>query len=87
MTKTLTPIETVISDLKEVFEINNNSFGSKENQGAFYIHKSHFERFLVIEKLSNYFSDKVIEKGYCLVGSITFIFTHFHICEGEPPKN
>jgi len=77
-------IKDVVSDLKELFEIENNEIGSTESDGKFLINKQHFERFEVIGKLQNYFSDKSIDGGYLEVGSITFVFTSFEVKSGKP---
>jgi hypothetical protein len=85
--KTKVSIDNVILDLKTEFQISeqptelNASFLSGRK---FNIDKRKFERGDVIEKLQNYFSDKVIDGGYLKVGNITFVFTDFEVCEGHP---
>jgi len=80
--------ERAIKELKEIFEIkedanfkNGESFQSGEK---FYINKKHLERHEVIEKLQDYFADKVVEGGYVEVDPITFVFTTFEIKQGQP---
>lgn len=52
----------------------------KENDTAdFCIDKKHFERYEVLQKLNEYFADKVIDGGWCRVANITFVFTQFWI--------
>jgi hypothetical protein len=84
MAKNKVKIETVINDLKSLFNTENNEFGTIESDGKFYIQKKQFGRGTVIEKLQNYFSDKFIDGGYCSVGNITMVFTSFEILEGTP---
>lgn len=86
MQKKKIKIKDVINDLKLLFNTENNDFGTIESDGKFYIQKKQFDRFSVIDKLQNYFSDKFIDGGYCSVGNITMVFTTFEILEGVPPK-
>ncbi len=75
----------VISDLKELFELNKeNDFGSSESDNKFMIDKRQFNRFEVLEKLQNYFSDKTIDGGYLKVDNITFVHTTFEVLNGKP---
>jgi hypothetical protein len=84
MEKNKVKIETVINDLKLLFNTENNEFKTIESNGKFYINKQQFGRGTVIEKLQNYFIDKFIDGGYCSVGNITMVFTTFEILEGTP---
>lgn len=84
MSKNKVSIEKAISDLKELFQTENNEFGSVAKEGNFFICKYHFERFQVISMLKEYFSDKYIDNGYCSIGSITLVFTDFKILSGDP---
>ena len=45
------------------------------------ISKLEYEREEVIEKLTDYFKDKVIDKGACTVDNITFLYTKFEIAK------
>lgn len=77
--------ETVIEELKELFDIENNlDKGTTENKGKFYINKKQMERFDVIDKLKNYFNGVGVKDGYVSVGSITFVHTTFEVCNGAP---
>lgn len=84
MAKNKVQRETVINDLKSLFNTEKNEFGTVESDGKFSIQKRQFERFKVIDMLQNYFSDKFIDEGYCSVGNITMVFTTFEILEGIP---
>lgn len=90
MAKTIISRKQAISDLRELFELPaegdrkdgaGHSFcREKENDtAAFYINKKHFERYEVLQKLSEYFADKVIDGGRCRVDNITFVWTQFWI--------
>lgn len=82
---TETPIKEVIVDIKSLFGLNKeNDFGSMESEGRFFIKKQHFERFEVIEKLQDYFKDKIIADGYIKVSPITIAFTSFEVKVGKP---
>lgn len=72
-------IEQVIKELRIMFSIDENEFGSTESNGKFFINKQQFERYAVIEMLQNFFTDKYIENGYLTVGNITFVFTTFEV--------
>jgi hypothetical protein len=77
--------ETVIKELKELFDIENNKDkGSYETNGKFGISKQQMERFEVIDKLRNYFDGVGVQDGYVSVGSITFVHTTFEVCNGVP---
>ena len=81
-------IEQAKKDLIKIFELNkNNKSASYQNENKFFIDKREFERFQVIEKLKNYFSDKVLVEGYLQVGQITFVFTDFEFKSGKPNFN
>lgn len=70
--------ETVVRELRELFDIDNNSDkGSYETNGKFGISKQQMERFEVIDKLQNYFNGVGVQDGYVIVGSITFVHTTF----------
>lgn len=78
-------ISQVISDLKNLFKIGEqNGFASSENQGKFMIDKRIFERLQIISMLQEYFSDKLIDGGYLIVDSITFVYTTFEVKAGKP---
>lgn len=77
--------ELVIKELKELFDIENNrDNGSYETSGKFGISKQQMERFEVIDKLQNYFNGVGVEGGYVSVGSNTFVYTTFEVCNGVP---
>ncbi|MDX1365803.1 MAG: hypothetical protein R3243_16480 [Arenibacter latericius] len=76
--------ETVIKELRELFEISNRANGSMEHDGKFLVNKMHMERPEVIDKLQNYFNCTTIKDGYVSVGSISFVYTDFCVCDGSP---
>ena len=86
--KTKTEISKVIEDLKILFDIKefkpSKKNASYETDGKFYIDKRVCERFQVIDKLKEYFTDKIIDGGYLEVDGITFVFTTFEVKEGRP---
>jgi len=73
--------ERAIKDLRGLFNISDKEFiNAYETKGRFGINKQFMERFDVIDKLQEYFVDKMLEKGLGLVvGNITFIYTNFEI--------
>lgn len=90
MPKTTIPRLQVISDLRDLFGLPADGMRKddagcsfctvKENDTAdFSIDKKHFERYEVLQKLNEYFADKVIDGGWCRVANITFVFTKFWI--------
>lgn len=82
----LTKQETVEA-LKELFDYENNKESKnvlvvenkEEGRTTFMINKQHMERFEVIDKLQEFFADKVIDGGQCRIDNITFVFTAFFI--------
>jgi hypothetical protein len=75
--------ETVIKELRELFDIENNlEKGTSENNGMFRISKQQMERSEVLARLRNYFNRVGIEEGFLSIGSITFIYTTFEVCDG-----
>lgn len=90
MQRTTIPRSQVISDLRDLFGLPADGMRKddagcslctvKENDTAdFGIDKKHFERHEVLQKLIEYFADKVIDGGRCRVDNITFVWTQFHI--------
>lgn len=76
--KSIISREKAINDIREIFYIGENR--SAENNGRFIISKLDYERFDVMMKLCEYFSDKVLEKDYkCVVSPITMLYTIFEI--------
>lgn len=79
--------EQAIKDLIEIFDIKEGEFINQEEQvlsyeteGKFGISKQLMGRYTVIDKLQEYFKDKVFENGFGLVVSpITLVFTTFEI--------
>lgn len=84
--KYITKQETVEA-LKELFDYENNKKSNnvivvEEQSGGritFMVNKQYMERFEVIDKLKEFFADKVIDDGQCRVDNITFMFTSFFI--------
>lgn len=90
MARTTIPRSQVISDLRDLFGLPSEGMRKddtgcsfctvKENDTAdFSIDKKHFERYEVLQKLNEYFADKVIDGGWCRVDNITFVWTQFYI--------
>jgi len=81
-------IFTVVSDLRKLFNINDeNNMAihlSSGDKDSFMINKQYKERLEVIDILQEYFANKVIIDGYCEVHNITFVFTTFEIKKGKP---
>jgi len=72
--------ETVISELRELFEIDNTQkLQCFENDGHFGISKSKMGRGYVISKLQDYFDGILIEGGYCSINGLTLVYTTFAI--------
>jgi len=84
MTKKLIDIDIVVEDLKRIFSVSDENLDCRFNDGTFCINKNKFERYEVIDKLQEYFIDKNIAGGYCIVEPITFVFTVFKIEKGSP---
>lgn len=78
-------INDVISDLRILFELQDEDLSSRESGGKFFINKQKFERFTVIDMLLKYFEDKYIDGGYLSVGSMTLVWTTFEVIIGTPP--
>lgn len=84
--KHLTKQETVEA-LEELFDYKNNKESKnvlvvenkEEGRTTFMVNKQYMERFEVIGKLMEFFTDKVIDKGQCRVDNITFVYTIFVI--------
>jgi len=79
--------EQAIEELRELFGITEEFEPTKamEKDGRFHVNKQYMERFLVIEKLQEYFSINMFVPNYYLeVDSITFVTTAFEIKEGNP---
>lgn len=84
--KNITKQETVEA-LKELFDYENNKESKnvlvvenkEEGRTEFMIKKQYMERFEIIDKLREFFADKVIDGGQCRIDNITFVFTSFFI--------
>jgi hypothetical protein len=91
MEKKVISIEQTSEDLCKVFGIteDNKEDHGKHSEKSFYIPDGHqfmiskleYEREEVIEKLTDYFKDKVIDKGACTVDNITCLYTKFEIAK------
>ncbi len=57
---------------------------SSEHDNKFFIDKGQFGRFEVLEKLQEYFKNKIIQDGYLRVDNITFVHTTFEVLNGKP---
>ena len=84
--KHLTKQETVEA-LKELFDYENNKENKnvlvvenkEESRTTFMVNKQYMERFEVIDKLKDFFADKVVNEGQCRIENITFVYTIFFI--------
>ena len=84
----LTKQET-IEALKKLFDYeshkeNREVIVAEHDYGAtFMIDKRYLERYEVIERLQNFFTNKVIDGGQCRIDSITLLYTSFFIEDRE----
>ena len=84
--KHLTKQETVEA-LKELFDYENNKESKnvlvvenkEEGKTTFMVNKQYMERFEVIDRLQDFFADKVVNEGQCRIENITFVYTIFFI--------
>lgn len=82
--KALTKQET-IEALKGLFDYETHKenrdvmVSEKDGSAAFMVHKTYLDRYEVIGKLQEFFSDKYIVGGQCRVDGITLVWTMFHI--------
>lgn len=81
--KTTVSMQQAISDIEKIFGYNEDSQYHTVGKGDFLIDKRKFSRFEVIDKLQEYFADKVIEGGGCYISPITFVFTSIEIANYE----
>ena len=70
--------DEAISDLKTIFEIGKDN-GNKCDEGKFLIDKRNCETFEVENKIKEYFSDKRLSDGFCILSGITASYTKFEI--------
>lgn len=71
--------EQAIQDLENLFGISESSL-SKRNGNLFLIDKREYERFEVIDKLTEYFSSRCLDNGQgCKISNITLLYTAFEI--------
>lgn len=81
--------QEAVEALKELFDYKNNKdnknvmVSEKDGTTTFMVNKSFLERYEVVGKLQDFFSDKVIDGGQCRVDSITFVWTMFKIEDRE----
>ena len=64
--------DEAISDLKTIF-------GVDEDNGKFSIDKKVFDIFEVEEKLKEYFSDRKLSDGFCIISVNAKLYTKFEI--------
>ena len=76
-------IQQAISEIEKIFGCTETNQYHEVGKGAFLIDKQKFERYEVIEKLQEYFADKVIDGGGCWISPITFVFTSIEIADYE----
>jgi len=76
--KTEITVEQAISDLRELFGLDNPESGSIQTDNTFMIIKTEYERFQVIDMLTKYFNDKMLPPGWgCKIDNITLLWTSF----------
>lgn len=75
-----------IEDLKKIFNVSSDMEEHRKgklsfctDEGDFFIDKRDCEYYGVLEKLQDYFKDKVIKDGQCRIDSIVLLYTTFHI--------
>ena len=68
-----------IIDIFKLKESELSKYSVKEDNASFLIDKREFERFEVIDKLQEFFSDKSIIDGQCRIDSLTFLYTSVKI--------
>lgn len=77
--------QETIEALKKLFDYESHKekkevIVAEHDYGAtFMIDKRYLERYEVIERLQNFFADKVIDGGQCRIDSITLLYTSFFI--------
>lgn len=79
--------QETIEALKKVFDYEDNKENKnvivvenkEEDRTTFIVNKQYLERFEVIDRLQEFFADKVIDGGQCRIDNITFVFTVFFI--------
>lgn len=59
-------------------------YSENEDGVTFFIDKNVTERCEVLEKLQEYFKERVINGGYCELSPITFVWTSFELKKGKP---
>lgn len=88
MEKIKISMQDAIDGIKGLFEVvpfgqhdGHKSFFSESEDGSvtFFFDKQQYLRGEVIERLVEYFKDKIIEGGQCRIDSITLVWTTVHI--------
>lgn len=59
-------------------------YSENEDGVTFFIDKNVTERGEVFEKLQEYFEERVINGGYCVLSPITLVWTSFELKKGKP---
>lgn len=88
-------IEKAKNDLKEIFEAvsaedfrkrkEHLSWYNETKDGViFFIDKNVTERDEALQKLQEYFEERIIKGGYCTVSPITLVWTTFELKQGKP---
>lgn len=73
--------EQVIKDLRGLFAPISENSRTKFGDKSFLIDKIDYERYDVIAKLQDYFSDKVIDGGAIKISPITLRFTVLEVAD------
>lgn len=88
-------IQEAKNDLKEIFEaVNAEDFRKRKEHLSwynetkdgviFFIDKNVTERDEALQKLQEYFEERIIKGGYCTVSPITLVWTTFGLKQGKP---
>lgn len=88
MGRTGLSVQQALEEIKKIFDLlpfekrqNGKSFycPNGEDNCDLFFDKRQYERVEVIKKLAEFFNDKFIEGGGCVIESITFLWTIVHI--------
>lgn len=85
-------LQQAVEDIKQIFDAT--PFDNKQEGKSFYViikdtttfffDKKQYFRHFIIEKLYEYFNDKIIDDGQCRIEPLTVLYTVVHF---EPRNN
>lgn len=86
--------EQAAESIKKMFKLKakvrilkgKSFFSEKDGVTSFFFNKMQYEREEVINRLSNFFKDKVITGGQCRIEPLTILYTIVHI-EDRPQRS